>query len=238
MRRSWMFVLVPLALSACGRAPDPRGIDRDEVLLRVVASGEAENRPDVATFSAGVSTIAASSEAATRINNEKMGKVMAAVEGLGVKRDDTKTQALTVNRIDWGRNKGQFEATNQVSVKIRKIDDATGVIGAATKAGANILSGPDLAVDDREAASKGAYAAAYKAARARADAYAEAAGLKVERILSITDGSAMGNGPMPYGMAESAADASSALTSTSGPPIRAGLDTSIAQVKVEFVLSK
>jgi uncharacterized protein len=237
MRRSWMFAFVPLALSACGQSPaDPRGVDRDEVLLRVVASGEAENRPDVATFSAGVSTIAPSSEAATRINNEKMNKVMSAVEGLGVKRDDTKTQALTVNRIDWGRNKGQFEATNQVSVKVRKIDEASGIIGAATKAGANILSGPDLAVDDKEAASKGAYAAAYKAARARADAYAEAADLKVKRILSITDGSAMTEGPMPYAMAEMASDA--AATQTSGPPIRAGLDTSSAQVKVEFVLGK
>lgn len=238
MRTLCLVALSSLMLAGCGgRHPDPRGVDRDEVLLRVVAMGEAENRPDVALFSAGVSTIAASSETATRINNEKMNKVMAAVEGLGVKRDDTKTQALTVNRIDWGRNKGQFEATNQVSVKIRKIDDATNVIGAATKAGANILSGPDLKVDDKEAASKGAYAAAYKAARARADAYAEAAGLKVERILSITDGSAMDGQPMPYAMTEAAADAS-VPTQASGPPIRAGLDTSTAQVKVEFVLGK
>jgi uncharacterized protein YggE len=235
MRILPLFIAAAL-LSGCSSAPDPRGVDRDEVLLRVVASGEAENRPDVATFSAGVSTIAPTSEAATRINNEKMNKVMASVEGLGVKRDDTKTQALTVNRIDWGRNKGQFEATNQVSVKIRKIDDATNVIGAATKAGANILSGPDLAVDDKEAASKGAYAAAYKAARSRADAYAEAAGLKVKRILSITDGSAMGGQPRPYEFAEQAMDAAAAAPVTTGPPIRAGLDTSTAQVKVEFVL--
>jgi uncharacterized protein len=231
-------VATAFLLAGCGGRghEGPRGVDRDEVLLSVVASGEAENRPDVATFSAGVSTIAPTSEAATRINNEKMNKVMAAVEGLGVKRDDTKTQSLTVGRIDWGRNKGQFEASNQVSVKIHKIDDATNIIGAATKAGANILSGPDLAVDDKEAASKGAYAAAYKAARARADAYAAAAGLKVKRILSITDGSAMGGSPQPYAM--DAAAETAAPPQTSGPPIRAGLDTSSAQVKVEFVLSE
>jgi uncharacterized protein len=223
-----------ILLAACGGAADPRGVDRDEVLLRVVATGEAETRPDVAVFMAGVSTIAASSEAATRINNQKMAKVMAAVEALGVARDDTRTASITVNRIDWGKQKGQFEANNQVSVKVRKIDSASQILGSATKAGANIMSGPDLQIDDKEAAAKGAYAAAYKAARARADAYAEAAGLKVKRILSITDGSAMDNQPpMPYAMVQSARPEEAA-----GPPIRAGLQTSNAVVKVEFVLAK
>jgi uncharacterized protein len=239
MLKPLALLTLPVVLTACGtRAPDPRGVDRDEVLLRVTTTGEAETRPDLARFSAGVSTIAPSSESAARLNSTKMNKVMAAVEGLGVKRDDTQTQALSVNRIDWGRNKGQFEASNTVSVKIRKIDDAGKIIAAATAAGANIISGPDLTVDDREAASKGAYAAAYKAARTRADAYAEAAGLKVIRVLSITDGSAMGGPPMPMdAMAEMAAQ-TVAPPQVSAPPIRAGLQTSTAQVRVEFVLAK
>lgn len=237
MRRLVVLVAVLALVPACNRAPDPRGLDRDEVLLRVSTMGEAETRPDLARFSAGVSTIAPSSEAAARLNGTKMNKVMAAVEALGIKRDDTQTQAVSVNRIDWGRNKGQFEASNTVSVKIRKIDDAGKVIGAATAAGANIISGPDLSVDDKEAASKGAYAAAYKAARTRADAYAEAAGLKVVRILSITDGSAMAGPPMPMD-AMAMATEQAAPSPVAAPPIRAGLQTSTAQVRVEFVLAK
>ena len=61
-------------------------------------------------------------------------------------------------------------------------------IAAATEAGANLLSGPDLRVSDREKASRSAYAAAYRAARARAEAYAGAAGLKIDRVLAIHDG--------------------------------------------------
>ncbi len=239
MIRNVAVLALALGLCACGgRGPDPRGLDRDEVLLRVTTSGEAETRPDLAQFSAGVSTIAPSSEAAARVNSDKMNKVMAAVEGLGVKRDDTQTAAISVNRIDWGRNKGQFEASNTVSVKIRKIDDAGKIIAAATGAGANIISGPNLTVDDREAASKGAYAAAYKAARTRADAYAEAAGLKVARILSITDGSALGGLPMPMEEMADMAVQTTAPAPVSAPPIRAGLQTSTAQVRVEFVLVK
>jgi uncharacterized protein len=237
MRLLVMLTLSSLMLAGCGRAGhDPRGVDHDEVLLRVSATGDAETRPDLATFSAGVSSLGASSQAATQANNVKMNKVMAAVEALGVKRDDTQTQSLSVNRIDYGRNRGQYEATNSVSVKIRKIDSAGEVIAAATGAGANILSGPILTIDDRETASLSAYAAAYKAARARADAYAKAAGLKVARVLSITDGSAMG-GPVPYAM-DAAAVVQTVAPEQVAPPIRAGLNTSTANVRVDFALSK
>ena len=239
--RSLLFVLaVPLALSACGdRHRDSRGLGRDEVLLRVSTSGESETRPDLAQFSAGVSSLAATSQAATEANNKKMNAVMAAVEALGVKRDDTQTQALSVGRIDYGRNRGQFEASNTVGVKVRKIEDAGKVIAAATGAGANIISGPDLTIDDKEAASKGAYAAAYKAARTRAETYAQAAGLKVVRILAITDGSAM-NDPIDYSsmVTQSANRAPPPVVSSMAPPIRAGLATSTAQVRVDFVLGK
>jgi uncharacterized protein len=121
-----------------------------------------------------------------------------------------------------------------VSVKVRDIDKASAIIGAATGAGANILSGPNLTIDDKEAASKSAYAAAYKAARARADAYAQAAGLKVGRILSITDGSAV---EVPMYEESYTADAAMRPQQVSaGPPIRAGLSTSNAQVRVDFAL--
>jgi len=223
-----------LALSACGSGPHrPGGLASNEVLLRVSASGDAETRPDLATFSAGVSSIAATSEAATAANNVKMNAVMAAVEKYGVKADDAQTQALSVSRIDYGPNRGRFEASNTIRVKVRKIDSAGAVIGAATSAGANIISGPDLTVDDQETANLSAYAAAYKAARARADVYAKAAGLKVARILSITDG---GGSEAPYGV-EAMEDAAPQVARNIAPPIRAGLNTSTASVSVAFALT-
>jgi uncharacterized protein len=239
VRAIYLIVVSVLALSGCGeRERDARSLRSGEVLLRVEASGEAETRPDMARFNAGVSSIAATSQSATEANNKKMNRVMAAVEALGIKADDIQTQALYVSRIDYGRNKGQFEASNTIGVKIRKIDGAGNVIAAATGAGANIISGPDLTIDDKETASKGAYIAAYKAARTRADAYAEAAGLKVVRILSITDGSAMSK-PIDYASTERGGPmefAPPSSVASAAPPIRAGLTTSIAQVRVDFVL--
>lgn len=224
-------------LAGCSdSAPDPRGVSRDETLLSVSATGRSETRPDEARFTAGVSTIAASSESATRLNNEKMTKVTAALTALGVAKDDLTTRQLTVGRIDWGRNKGQFEAVNQVEVRMRKIDNASQAVAAVTAAGANILSGPDMRVSDKEAATKSAYAAAYRAARARAEAYAGAADLEIARVLRITDGGSS-QSPMPY-YGDAMAEQAAAPQAVSAPPINPGLSESEVSVRVDFALTR
>ncbi len=232
--------VLALSLTACGDKPtDPRGLDRDETLLQVQASGRAENRPDEARFTAGVSAIGATGPAATQANAEKMNKVVAAIEATGVAKEDIRTTNLSVNRLDWGPNKGKFEAQNSVSVRVRQLDEngekASEAVGAATGAGANIMSGPDLVVSDREAATKSAYAAAYKAARTRAEAYAEAAGLKIDRVLIIRDGGQIGGPPVPYPVTEQM-DAAANAAPPPSPPIRPGLQQSEVAVQVDFAL--
>src|SRR3546814_9865600 len=94
-------------------------------------------------------------------------------------------------------------------------DEAGGAVAATTRAGANVLSGPTLRVSDQEAATKSAYAAAYRAARARAEAYAGAAGLKIDRVLTIRDGGD-NRPPMPYYEMDAAAD--QAAPQSAAPP--------------------
>src|SRR3546814_17155706 len=95
---------------------------------------------------------------------------------------------LSVNRIDYGANKGRYEASNSVAVRVRDNKRVSEALAAVTAAGANIVSGPNLSVADPEKANLGAYGTAYKAARAKADAYAAAANLRVTRVLAISDG--------------------------------------------------
>jgi hypothetical protein len=74
-----------------------------------------------------------------------------------------------------------------VEVTMRDPDRAGDAVAAVTEAGANIVSGPNLSMTDPEATANLAYADAYKAARKRAEAYAEAAGMEVSRVLYIRD---------------------------------------------------
>ena len=240
MRHAILLLALP-ALAACqASAPDPRGVDRDETLLTVSATGRAETRPDEARFSLGVNTIAATAADASRLNNEKMAKVTNSLTGFGIKPEDLQTSSLTLNRIDYGKDRGRYQANNTVVVRLKNLAKASEAIVATTTAGANLLSGPSLRVSDTEKASLSAYAAAYKAARARADAYAAAAGLKVDRILAIRDGGETGSELVTMDAMESVAAQMSAPSPVAPPPppFNPGVNSSNVSVRVDFALSK
>ena len=235
-----LFLLAIPTLAACQpAAPDPRGVDRDETLLTVSATGRSETRPDEARFSLGVATLAGSAGEASRLNNEKMAKVTAALARFGIKPDDLQTQNLALGRVDYGKDRGRFQANNVLTVRLKELPRAGEAILAATEAGANLVSGPTLRVSDAEKASMSAYAAAYQAARLRADAYAAAAGLKVARVLAIRDGGQAGGEPMM--MAQDAmanmAPPMVRMESVSAPPFNPGVNSSMVSVRVDFALS-
>jgi uncharacterized protein len=242
-----MRILVPalfIALAACQpAAPDPRGVDHDETLLTVTASGRADATPDEARIQLGVQSLAGTADEASRANREKMEKVTATLARLGVKPADVQTRNLTLNRIDYGKDRGRFRADNVVEVRMRDTKRVGEAIAAATDAGANLLSGPDLRISDREKANKSAYAAAYRAARSRAEAYAGAAGLKIDRVLAIYDNGESGVG-MPYGrvgygdaVAQAAAPAPPVSPMNQSLPFSPGTTTTEVRVRVDFALS-
>ena len=82
-----------------------------------------------------------------------------------------------------------------------------------------------------------AYAAAYKAARLRADAYAAAAGLKVVRVLAIRDGGQAGGEPIPMAMDAVETMAPQAVSAPPPPPFNPGVNSSIVNVRVDFALA-
>jgi uncharacterized protein YggE len=226
-------------LSACAQpAPDPRGVDHGETLLTVSASGRAEARPDEARLQLGVQSLGRSAGEASRSNRDKMASVTAALQRFGVKPADLQTRNLSLQRIDYGPERGRFRADNLVDVRVRDMARVGEAVTAVTEAGANVLSGPELRVADREAANRSAYAAAYRAARARADAYAGAAGLKVARVLAIYDGGDGGTPPLlRRGMEMNAtAQSASAPPPPAAVPFSAGVNTSEVQVRVDFAL--
>ena len=237
MRTIPSMLLVSAALAGCSQTPaDPRGVARDEVLLQVVATGRTDTRPDQARFTAGVQTNAATAAAASTGNNNVMNRVAAALERLGVKPDDVQTRQITLSRIDYGPERGRFQANNMVEVRVRDLRRVGEAIAATTEAGANVVSGPDMIVADPEAANRSAYAQAYKSARQRADAYAAAAGLKVARVLAIRDGG--DSGPVPYYGDAMVTEQASAPPSVAPPPFWPGMNTSQVRVRADFALAE
>jgi uncharacterized protein YggE len=166
-----------------------------------------------------------------------MSQLATALRGAGVRVDDIQTRNLTLSRIEYGAQKGQYRAENLVEIRVRDVSKAGAAIGAATDAGGNVVAGPQLRVSNPEKADNAAYAAAYKAATARADTYARAAGLKVSRVLAIRDG-AGSIPPIHYGVGSAVDAQAAAPQAVSAPPISAGVDIREARVQVDFALAK
>ena len=227
-----------LCLIACGRGePDPRGVRPNETLLTVAASGRADARPDEARLQIGVQSDGANAGEAGRLNREKMDRVTRALTPLGVKGDDLQTRNISLNRIDYGAERGRFRAYNVVEVTIRDMSKVGEAVTAVTEAGANVMSGPDLRVSNREAANKSAYAAAYRAARSRADAYAEAAGLKVARVLAIYDGGESYAPPPPSYARDAMAQTAAPPPVAAPAPFSPGVNSTEVRVRVDFALA-
>lgn len=229
-----------LLLGACGRdhRPDPRGVDHGETLLSLSAMGEAESVPDLATITIGVETWGADAKAANEANSRKAAQIVSALGKFGVEPRDVQTSNLSLGRLDYGPRKGQFQASNTLTVRLRDVPRAGEALAAATAAGANVIQGPVLRIDDPEKANRGAYIAAYKAARTRAEAYAEAAGMTIGRVLAIRDGGQQGGYPVPMPMAEQAMAVSAPPPVAAPPPpaIMPGTNRSRVMVQVDFAL--
>src|SRR5687768_8534900 len=110
------YVLLPIVLSlaACAQPQSQPRLKPKEVLLQVAATGRTEVRPDEARITVGVSSTAPSAAAASAANNRTMNQLAAALQGAGVRADDIQTRNLTLGRIEYGVQKGQYRAENLV----------------------------------------------------------------------------------------------------------------------------
>ena len=205
------FVLgAPMSASA---QPQTTGyaIPADGTLLSVSSTAESRRVPDVATISTGVVTQAADANAAMRANAVQMDKVMAAIRAAGIAERDVQTSGINLNpQYRYAENQPPtitgYQANNTVNVKVRDLSKLGKVLDAFVASGANQVNGPSFEVDKPEEAYDEARVAALQKAQARAKTYADVLGLKVRRIVSISEGGASFPRPMPM-MRAMAADA-------------------------------
>jgi uncharacterized protein len=178
-------------------------------LLSVTAEGQSRRTPDLALFSAGVVTQGANAAEALSANSARMDRVVASLKRAGIAERDLQTSAISLQpRYSDPERNAQlraretrqpyapptelarivgYEARNTLQVRVRKLGEMGRIIDALVAEGANQVDGPSFTVDDQRAALDEARVEAIGNARSRAELYARAAGLKVSRILSISE---------------------------------------------------
>lgn len=226
---------VPAAVAAqstVGAVP----IQLDGTVLEVSAEGRTTRVPDLATIRAGVVSQAATASAALADNSTRMARVLAAVKRAGVADRDMQTASVSLSpQYRYVNNQPPqltgYQATNTLAIRFRDIARAGPILDALVAQGANQIEGPNLSLDNPDAALDEARADAIKRARARADLYAQAAGLRVSRILSISEAGENAGGPQPPMMFAVRAQAKEADTA-----VVAGERDVTATISVRFLL--
>ena len=160
--------------------------------LDVTATGEVTRVPDVAVISAGVVSRSATATGALQDSANRMAKVLAALKRAGVADRDIQTSNVSLNpEYRYPDNQSPqltgYTATNQLTVRFRDIAASGKILDALVSQGANQINGPSLTIDKQEAALDEARANAVAIGRARAEAYARSLGLRVARIVAVSE---------------------------------------------------
>jgi uncharacterized protein len=179
--------------------------------LDITTTGTITRIPDIALINAGVVTQTADAASAMRDNATRMARVIAALKKAGVADKDMSTASISLSpQYRYVENQPpiitSYQASNQLTVRFRDIAKSGAILDVLVKEGVNQINGPTLMIDKPEAAQDEARIDAMKQARARAELYARTAGLRVKRIISISESSGYSGGPMPMMMASRASD--------------------------------
>jgi uncharacterized protein YggE len=163
-----------------------------EKLVTVTGEATVAVAPDTAIIRLGVGTQEKTAREASEANARQMTAVLAAIKDTGIADRDIQTSRLSLqpqydpNKSGTARLTG-FQASNQVTVRIRDIDKLPTVLDRAITAGANEMSGIEFVVSEQSKLLDQARDDAIADARRKADLYAKAAGAKLGRVVSITE---------------------------------------------------
>jgi uncharacterized protein len=175
--------------------------------ITVTGEGSVSVVPDMATVTLGVTSEGATAAAAMAQNSAQLAAVIAQLKSAGIAEKDVQTSGLSLGPR-WDNSASSvgkapkivgYVATNSVSVRVRALDHLGGVLDSVVKNGANTFSGVSFDIAARQPAEDAARKAAVVEALRKARLYADAAGVKLGAIQSISEDAGAGPRPVMVG---------------------------------------
>lgn len=171
--------------------------------VTVVGSGSVQGVPDTLTADVAIESAAPDVTAAMNQTNARQQAVINALVGAGVDRKDIRTTNVTLQpqynnpQPDATAAISGYRATNAIQVKIHPSDAASRILALIVSTGgdATRIRSVTYSIADDSQLVKDARARAFNDAKDRADQYAQLAGLRLGKVLSISE--ATGNPPTP-----------------------------------------
>jgi uncharacterized protein YggE len=205
--------------------------------VSVTGEGHAYAKPDQAQISMGVTSDAKTAAVALKTNTDKMTSLFSTLKSKNIADKDVLTSNFSVNpQYRYDNINGQqrasivgYQVSNEVTVKIRNLPSLGDILDAVITAGANNVNGISFSLAEPGSVMDQARQKAMADAKRKAELYAGAAGVKVGRVLYITESSGSIQPPRPMMMMARAA-VSDAV------PISAGEQESTASITVIYAI--
>jgi len=186
-----LVVLIVALLAGCATAAVPPASDPG---ISVTGTGRVSLAPDIVTVDIGAEARAPQLADATAEVDRRMRDVLARVKTPGV---DVRTIGYSIEPIaesrqppgDAGSRIVGYRATNIVQIKTRDVAGVGRLVDAAVAAGANLVRSLRFGLNTPERAEGEARRLAVHDAAARAQQLAAASGVKLGRLLSVTESS-------------------------------------------------
>jgi uncharacterized protein len=192
-------VVAAVTLSACDSGPGPVGQNSRQVT--VVGSGQVQGVPDTLTAEVGIEFSAPDATTAMNRTNERQQAVITALSGAGVDRKDISTTEVSLQPEYLGTEGtiSGYRAGNSIRVKIHPADSASRVLAVIVDTGgdATRINSVSYSIADDSQLVKDARARAFEDAKARAEQYAQLSGLRLGKVISISEAGAPTPSPAP-----------------------------------------
>jgi uncharacterized protein YggE len=230
---------------ACFLGLGQAAVAADDPAPRILVSGEgsAEIAPDMALLTLSVMREASTAREALSENSTAMAKVQKAMTGMGIAKRDLQTSNFSIQpRYTQPPRQGPgageprklvgYMVRNSLSVRVRDISKVGEVLDTSVTLGVNEGGSILFSNDDPSAAITQARVKAVKQALSKAATLAEAAGVKVGKVLEISEQS---YNPRPMPMARSEMLMAS---SADAVPIAAGENTYKVTVNISLAIEQ
>lgn len=179
--------------------------------ITVTGEGTAYAVPDMAIITMGAAAEAETAKAAMDQTSQITASILARLDAFQIAPRDVQTSDLSLfpvwsNRTESGgrpRIEG-YQASNRVTVRIRDLSQLGTVLDAVLTDGANQLNGLQFGLSDPKPMMDEARRNAVADARAKAELLADAAGVRLGPLLSLTEIGSHAPRPELMGMARAA----------------------------------
>lgn len=202
-RRTAALTLAGLAITGavgvagCGSDSDSAAKPESRQVT-VVGTGKVQGTPDTLNVTASIEATAPDVTAAMNQTSSRQQAVLDALSGAGIDKKDIATKQVELQPDYRDSVITGYRASNTIDIKVRKLDTASQVLAKIVTAGGNAtrISNVAYAIDDDSQLVKDARTRAFNDAKDRAQQYAQLSGLKLGKVVSISEATG-GTTPTP-----------------------------------------